>query len=288
MSMFGPEDAEIHVLADDQARYQESWWVQWHDADSSASGALSLRFDRSHNSATVEVWSATDGEVTSHRTTVPFDGSSASSENGFAVGGLSMTTIEPLRSFAVTIDGVGELRYDADVEAFQFSMSGQRVTLRTRHYESVGTVRARLRINGRDLDVRALAFHRHEWGVSAADVRPVHRVQVLFAADLFLSASEYHSPTGRHPLGYLFAAGEYYGIEKIRVRTAFDEGGVARSCDLLIATADRRDFRIPGVVSAATQPDGPVFANFQLAGRQGGGTLIVAGADGAGHNSPMT
>jgi hypothetical protein len=72
-------------------------------------------------------------------------------------------------------------------------------------------------------------------------------------------------------------------VEKARFRTEAGSG-VPRGCDLLIATADRRDFRIPGRVAAAAR-NGPGFATFDLGRRQGSGILELYPGPGGGRHA---
>ena len=72
-------------------------------------------------------------------------------------------------------------------------------------------------------------------------------------------------------------------MEKARFRTE-SGSGVPHGCDLLIATADRRDFRIPGRVAAAVR-DGPGFAMFDLGRRQGSGILELHAGPGGGRHA---
>ncbi len=110
--------------------------------------------------------------------------------------------------------------------------------------------------------------------VPNADAHPVQSVQSvhgMFGDDLFFSIVEYRTPAGSAPLGYLFEGGEFRGVEKARFRTETDSGA-PRRCDLLVATADRRDFRIPGAVTSEAR-NGPGFATFDLGRRRGTGLL---------------
>jgi hypothetical protein len=272
--VFVPGDAGLHLAPfDNSAGYGESWWLQWYAPDTGLAGAHQLTLDHGRRTVAINTWLLIDGQLTASAVTSPLADVREQGAGDLQVDDLTITSLEPLRSFSMSLAGVAELRYDAAVDAFQFSMSGQRIDLGTDSYDSVGTVTGRVRVGGRDIDVSAPAFHRHAWGTVADNIHPVQAACAVFSDDLFFSIVEYDSPAGRHPLGYLFAAGEFHGVEKIRFRTAFDTHGRPGSCDLLIATADRRDFRVPGAAIAAN--GSLALATFRLAGCEGGGVLAV-------------
>jgi hypothetical protein len=285
MTIFGPRDVGRHrPPAGRGCTYRESWWLQWHDADSGSSGVVCLQIGdgdtdgdnatgSGYGTARVRTSVCFEGEVTTKASTAPMDEPAAAEVAGFDLAGLRVRTVEPLRSFSVTVGETVELLFESGIDPIRFSLSGQRIALERDFYESVGRVTGRVRQGGRTVEIAAPAFHRHAWGVLTGGVHRVQAAWGVFGDDMFFSLAEYDSPTGRHPLGYLFAAEEFHGVEKVRFRTELDQHGVARSCDLLFATADRRDFRIPGEVVSGTEPGGPAFVTFQLAGRQGAGVL---------------
>ncbi|WP_326635237.1 hypothetical protein OG884_20560 [Streptosporangium sp. NBC_01755] len=257
--------------------WQESWSLDWYDPESGAAGAYRLRTDWARRTAEVRTWTAIGAEVAKDVQTIvrPGDTPGGGHVGTLRFGDLLVRTVMPLRSYVVAAGRPGsEVQYTAFTEPFRFSMSGQRADPGGEYYESFGRVTGTVQAGGRALELSTYAFYRHIWGVPATDTHPVQSVRGVFGEDLFFSIVEYRTPTGRAPLGYLFEGGEFHGVEKVRFRTETDDGGTPRGCDLLIATADRRDFRIPGVVAVSTG-DGPGFATFDLGRRRGGGILEV-------------
>jgi hypothetical protein len=257
--------------------WQETWSLDWYDPESGVAGAYRLRMDWAGRTAEARTWTAIGAEVaTDVQTTalpgdVPWDGDVGT----LRVGDLRVRTVEPLRSCVVAAGRLGsEVQYTAFTDPFRFSMSGQRTDPGEEYYESFGTVTGTVRTGGRALELSTHGFYRHTWGVPATHTDPVQSVRGVFGEDLFFSIVEYQTASGRAPLGYLFEGEEFHGVEKARFRTETDDAGAPRACDLLIATADRRDFRIPGVVAVGTG-DGPGFATFDLGRRRGGGILEV-------------
>lgn len=254
----------------------ETWSFDWYDPKARVGGAYRLSVDWSVRTAEATAWSAVDDRVSTHRERVqcPLDGTALN------LGAWQLRTIEPLRSFLLTGTRTGtELEYAAFTDPFRFSMSGQRVHLSGRHYESVGTVVGVLCAGGRAIDVTARGFYRHAWGVVTNPLlRKVQTVRAAFGADLFVSITEFQNSEGYAPLGYLFEGGGFHGVEKARFRTEVGHSGDPRGCDLLIATADRRDFRIPGLV--ITRGAGSLgFATFELGRRRGAGVLHIHDPD---------
>ena len=157
-------------------------------------------------------------------------------------------------------------------------MSGQRADPGGEHYESFGAVTGTIRSRtGSRPDAAAEAvkvdgqgFYRHSWGAPNPGAQLVRSVHGMFDAGLFFSVAEYRTPAGSAPLGYIFEGGEFHGVEKARFRTDPDEAGLPRRCDVLLATADRRDFRITAALVPATS-DGPQFAAFVLGKYRGSG-----------------
>jgi hypothetical protein len=254
----------------DAPAWQECWSLDWHDPAARAAAVYRIRVAQGGRTAEVRTWTLTDGSVTS-RTQAP--GLSAGPDAGsLRAGDLCLRVLQPLRSYAVTTGPDADLTYTAATDAFRFSMSGQRADPGGEHYESFGTVTGTLRGGSRPAEVTAQGFYRHSWGPPTVGTQLMQSVHGMFGAGLFFSIAEYRTPAGSAPLGYIFEDGEFHGVEKARFRTETDDSGLPRGCDLLIATADRRDFRILGTVTAATR-NGPGFAAFVLGRHRGTGII---------------
>jgi hypothetical protein len=253
----------------------ETWSIDWYDPDSRVGGAYRLRVDWARRTGRADAWIALENRVTTHTELVP-----PPLETGMLdLGAWKLRTLEPLRSCLLTGGHWDtEIEYAAFTDPFRFSMSGQRADPGGEHYETVGTVIGTVRAGETVVDVTARGFYRHAWGAPDAATRPVQSARGVFGSDLFFSVVQYRTPTGCAPLGYLFEGGEFHGIEKARFRTEPDSSGAPRGCDLLIATADRRDFRIPGVV-ATHDSDRLGFATFDLGRRRGTGLLRLHDRD---------
>ena len=221
------------------------------------------------STAEVRTWALIDGQVTSRAQTSRLPDNR--DLGALRAGDLRLRTVQPLRSCILTAGPDTEVTYTAATKAIRFSMSGQRADPGAEYYESFGTVTGTVSGGGRAVQVSARGFYRHSWGVPNAGTQPVQSVYGMFGDDLFFSIVEYRTPAGNAPLGYLFEDGEFHGVEKARFRTDIDSGA-PRGCNLLIATADRRDFRIPGAVTSAVR-NGPGFATFDLGRRRGTGIL---------------
>jgi hypothetical protein len=280
--VFAAVDDAPHLPPDAGApAWRECWSLDWHDPATGSAAAYRVRA-AADGAAEVRTWTLAGGSVIGRSWTSRLDG--GPDPGTLRAGGLRLRTLEPLRSYAVTTDpGAGpsqavDLTYTAATDAFRFSMSGQRADPGGEHYESFGTVTGTIR--GRTgsrpataaeaVKVDGLGFYRHSWGVPNPGPQLVRSVHGMFEAGLFFSVAEYSTPAGRAPLGYVFEGGEFHGVEKARFRAETDESGLPRSCDVLLATADRRDFRIVTALAPATGT-GPQFAAFALGKYRGSG-----------------
>jgi hypothetical protein len=254
--------------------WQECWSFDWQDPATAAAGAHRIRLIPAAGAAETGSWVLAGGTLSGGSQTcrLPWAGETGA----VRAGRLSLRAVQPLRSYIVTAGPGTEVSYTAAADAFRFSMSGQRADPGGDHYESFGIVTGTVHAGGRPVEVTGPGFYRHSWGVPRPDTRPVQSAHGTFGDDLFFSVTEYCTPEGRVPLGYLVEDGEFHGVEKARFRTEIDGSGLPRRCDLLIATADRRDFRIPGAVTSAA-PGGPAFATFDLGRRRGTGLLELHG-----------
>jgi hypothetical protein len=261
--------------------WQERWSLDWHDPATGSAAAYRVRA-AADGAAEVQTWALTAGRMTGRTWTSRLD--SDPDAGTLRAGGLRLHTLEPLRSYAVTTDSdIGhphpvDLMYTGATDAFRFSMSGQRADPGGEHYESFGTVtgtiRSRTGSQGPEaaeaVTVDGRGFYRHSWDVPNPGTQLVRSVHGMFDAALFFSVAEYRTPAGSAPLGYIFEGGEFHGVEKARFHTETDESGLPRSCDVLLATADRRDFRIVAMLAPATG-EGPQFAAFVLGKYRGSG-----------------
>jgi hypothetical protein len=282
--VFTAIDDAPHLPPDASAPgWQECWSLDWHDPATGSTAAYRIRA-AAGGAAEVRSWTLADGRVTGQTRTSRLD--SVPDTGTLQAGGLRLRTLKPLHSYAMTTDpGVGpsqaaDLTYTAATDAFRFSMSGQRADPGGEHHESFGTVTGTIR--GRTgsrpataaeaVKVDGRGFYRHSWGVPHPGTQLVRSVHGMFEAGLFFSVAEYHTPAGRAPLGYIFEGGEFHGVEKARFRTETDESGLPRRCDVLLATADRRDYRIVATLAPATGA-GPQFAAFVLGKYRGSGLV---------------
>jgi hypothetical protein len=279
------ERSEVHTLTATDGgphcptaravEWLETWSIDWYDPASRVGGAYRLRVDWVRGAAHANAWIALENRVTTHTESVlpPRD------TGMLDFGAWKLHTIEPLQSCVMTGEHSDtEIEYAAFTDPFRFSMSGRRAEPGGEHYETVGTVIGTVRAGETVVDVTARGFYRHGWGAPDAATCPVQSVRGVFGSDLFFSVVEYRTATGRAPLGYLFEDGAFHGVEKARFRTETDGSGAPRGCDLLIATADRRDFRIPGVV-VAQGSDRLGFGTFDLGRRRGTGLLRLHDRD---------
>jgi hypothetical protein len=280
--VFAATDDAPHLPPDaGRPAWRECWSLDWHDPATGSAAAYRVRA-AADGAAEVRTWTLTEGSVTGRTWTSRLD---AGPDLGtLRAGGLRLRTLQALRSYAVTTDpDVGQphavdLTYTGAIDAFRFSMSGQRADPGGDHYESFGAVTGT--IGGRtgsrpDTDAEVVkvdgqGFYRHSWGVPNPGAQLVRSVHGMFDAGLFFSVAEYRTPAGSAPLGYIFEGGEFHGVEKARFRTEPDKPGLPGSCDVLLATADRRDFRITAAVVPA-MAGGPQFAAFALGKYRGSG-----------------
>jgi hypothetical protein len=261
--------------------WRECWSLDWHDPATGSAAAYRVRA-AADGAAEVRTWALTNGSVTGHKWTSRLD---VDPDTGtLRASGLRLRTLEPLRSYALTTDsGTGhphpvDLTYTGATDAFRFSMSGQRAEPGGAHYESFGTVTGTIRtgtgshppLAAQVVTVDGQGFYRHSWGVPNPGTQLVRSVHGMFDAALFFSVAEYRTPAGSAPLGYIFEGGEFHGVEKARFHAETDESGLPRTRDVLLATADRRDFRIVATLAPATG-EGPQFAAFVLGKYRGSG-----------------
>jgi hypothetical protein len=252
--------------------WRESWALDWHDRTAGVAAAYRVQVIPSGRGPRARSWTLAGGEVTT-RAEAAGPGLHADTR-GVRAGGLGVRALVPLRSYAVTAGPGTHLTYTSGTDdAIRFSMSGQRADP-GEHYESFGTVAGTIRGCGHLTEIAALGHYRHSWGVPAPGARLVRSVHGTFGGGLFFTVSEYRTPAGTVAVGYLADDGEFHGVEKARLEVETDRLGRPQDIDLMIATADRRDFRILGTVVAAAV-DGPGFAEFSLGRYRGTGVIEV-------------
>jgi hypothetical protein len=261
--------------------WRECWSLDWHDPAAGSAAAYRVRA-AADGAAEVHTWTLADGAATDRTWTSRLD--SAPDLGTLRAGGLRLRTLEALRSYAVATDPdvayphAVDLTYTGATDAFRFSMSGQRADPGVEHYESFGAVTGTTRSRtgsqpgaaAEAVKVDGQGFYRHSWGLPNPGAQLVRSVHGMFDAGLFFSVAEYRTPAGSASLGYIFEGGEFHGVEKARFHVEPDESGLPRRCDVLLATADRRDFRITAALVPATS-DGPQFAAFVLGKYRGSG-----------------
>jgi hypothetical protein len=170
-----------------------------------------------------------------------------------------------------------DLRYRSYTDPFAFSFSGQRVRPGGERRESFGEVSGSVVIAGQALEVSGMAFLQHRWGPADREVAPVRTARGSFGADMFFNVADYQTTAGAVSLGYLYEGEEFHAVEKSRLITGLSSAARPHGCDLLIATADRRDFRIQGQLLPAGDHLG--FAAFDLGRRRGYGAFETHDAD---------
>jgi hypothetical protein len=275
------DDAPHRPPDADGPGWQECWSLDWHDPATGSAAAYRVRAV-ADAAAEVRTWALTNGSVTGHKWTSRLDVGPDTGTLG--ASGLRLRTLEPLRSYGLTTyAGTGrphpvDLTYTGATDAFRFSMSGQRAEPGGDYHESFGTVTGTIRKGAgshlataaKVVTIDGQGFYRHSWGVANTRTQVVRSVHGMFDSGLFFSVAEYRTPAGSATLGYIFEGGEFHGVEKARFHTETDESGPPRSCDVLLATADRRDFRIVATLAPATG-EGPQFAAFVLGKYRGSG-----------------
>jgi hypothetical protein len=250
--------------------WRESWALDWHDRAAGVAAAYRIQADPGGHGPRARSWTLAGGEVTTRAEAPPPD--LRADTRGIRAGGLDVRALVPLRSYAVTAGPGTSLTYTSGTDdAIRFSMSGQRADP-GEHYESFGTVAGTIRSCGQLTEIAALGHYRHSWSVPDPSARLVRSVHGTFGGGLFFAVSEYRTPAGTVAAGYLADDGEFHGVEKARFHVETDRLGRPRGIDLMIATADRRDFRILGTVAAAAV-DGPGFAEFSLGRYRGTGIV---------------
>jgi len=279
VSIFCIADDGIHPTTSGDTRWRESWEFDWADVDRRLGGGCRVVLHRGTSTCEVRWWLVVDGAVVedSHEI-VELPAPAVGRPLDLHLGSVALRAVHPLRSTRITSAGGSSLIFTAFGEPFTFSFSGQRVTAGDRHYEWPGSVRGTLRLaGGRTVEVDARAFHRHAWGVPSPTAPVVDAVRAVADDDVFVAVSWHRTPEGRRlPLGYIHVGEEFHGVEKARLHVDRDDSGRPRGCDLLVATADRRDFRLIGSVIAAADGESPALTEFRFGGVRAGGILIAA------------
>jgi hypothetical protein len=264
------DDGPHLSTGDNTPDWRESWALDWHDRAAGVAAVYRVQTALAGRGTQARSWILADGGI-SARVETARPGAQPDSR-GAQAGGLGLRALVPLRSYSVAAGAGTELTYTSGTDTIRFSMSGQRAEP-GEHYESFGTVAGTVRDDGGRLtEIAGLGHYRHSWGMPDPSARLVRSVHGTFGGGLFFTVSEYLTPAGTVAAGYLADDGEFHGVEKARFGVETDLLGRPQGIDLMIATADRRDFRILGTVTAAAV-DGPGFTEFSLGRYRGSGVI---------------
>jgi hypothetical protein len=271
--------------ADDS--WQESWALVWHDPVRRAGGLHHIGLQRVRGIADVWSWVALDGAVVGKFQSLELPLPTEDLPD-FVLGGLSVSTKDPLRSFAFSAafggDARADLAYEAFIEPFAFSLNADGSTIGKDHYESVGRVEGTLAAGDREVGVSAFAWQDHSWGPRRWTDILAHRwIMATFGPDLFFSVMTVVTAAGRFPMGFVYDGGTFHGIASVDVgATVADDGHSPASCDARIWTTSGGGYHLTATVGAASPSsheghfwftDG--LAQYECGGRLGAGILEV-------------
>ncbi|MEO9327860.1 DUF7065 domain-containing protein [Gordonia aurantiaca] len=268
--------------------FQESWYLTFYDPHSGIGGNYHLGLQTPRGRADVWNWTVVDNKVGGHfeSLTLPLPDADLSD---LSLGGLDITTVEPLRSYDVTAtypdsDLTATVRYEAFTDPFAFGLDGNGVQIGSSHYESFGRVTGTLTTGGDKTDFTAWAFQDHSWGPRSWSSLRSHRwICATFGDDLFMSVAGFVTDTGSRVSGYVYDDG-FRAVDRVSFGMSVDDDGYSPTgCDARIWTADGRGYHVHGraVVADVNSHDEGFFAGdgltvFEMGGRLGTGLLEVA------------
>lgn len=279
------DNGNHHPGPEDDERWQESWFLLWIDPAQRAGGFHHLSQWRNQGICDVWSWTAFGGEVVGkyQHLALPIPEGDL---NDLEVGGMTIRTREPLRSFDFTAaypacrTSITYAAHQRHVEEYVLSPAG--ASIGDNHYESFGRCSGTIEVGGDTVPVSGMAFTDHSWGPREMGKLLTERsVLVSFGEDLYAQLLTWTTPAGRTEFGYVCEDGVSHRVIELETNMVIaDDGHTPLRADIHARCEGGRGYRMQAegwVSGVTTAQDGffitDTFSEFTCGGRVGAGLI---------------
>lgn len=203
-----------------------------------------------------------------------------------AIAGATVTTIEPLMRYALTLD-TDDLQLRLEWRNFRHPLSmGYNVggaTIAKGHYNAMGRATGTAVWRGREYPVDAMGFSDHSWGVRRAHLPASRSLFCVFDEDFTITAIPISTGPARSMVGYVWRDGVLGRLQsESKMGYSFrDDWITPAGCEAELIDDKGRVFRLSGWTfgPSSTWPMGHgklvthASAGFRCDGREGSGIL---------------
>ncbi|OYW88167.1 MAG: hypothetical protein B7Z20_03225 [Sphingobium sp. 32-64-5] len=203
-----------------------------------------------------------------------------------SIAGASVTTIEPLMRYAITLDS-GELQLRLEWRNFRHPLSMSYnvggATIAKGHYNAMGRATGVGVWRGREFAVDAVGFSDHSWGVRRKHLPASRSLFCVFDEDFYITAIPVSTGPARSMVGYVYRDGVLGRLSSdCRMGYSFrDDWITPAGCEAELIDDKGRTFHLSGRTfgPSSTWPMGHgklvthAAAAFRCDGREGSGIL---------------
>ena len=267
MSAITPDDDHSHKPNGDE-KWQESWAFSWFDPITRVAGYHHTGMQRGRGIADCWSWFAVGGQLVyrfnDNQMVLPAD-----DYTNMKIGPLQVRSLVPNVKREVTYTGegcTGSVIYEAfrkePIVLHKKKTKGSYFDEISSdgHYETMGTVKGSLDINGRRIEINGLGYDDRSWGARAWGSLHYRVFWANFGPDFYLIAYHVATDKGGTAFGWVCENGTFREVVALDfcVNTNID-GVTARGGSVRLWTEDRSGLVIDIVIdgqSVITQRDG--------------------------------
>jgi hypothetical protein len=268
------------------ASWQESFFLGWYDAENGCGGSHHISLHPHGEQAHVWSWLVADGKLVG-RSQIPTLPIPDSDYADMKLGTLHLKTDSTGRKLDLHTsfdDAQADISYESLCDPLEIKLNTGGLTLGGRHYETMGHVKGKAAVSGREIEFSGTGWQDHSWGPRKwYEHRAGRWLYAVFGDDLACSTFAYNTPTGLKHFGWVFDSGKIYFVRHVNFRAIVaDDGFSPAACDALIRTEGGRGYRITGKVDLSILTGGDAWiggawyamdglAQFECGGRLGTG-----------------
>lgn len=252
--MIEARDEQIHP-AGDGLHWQESFYFNWSDTKTAASGLTRIGFRPHEGLADAVLLTERDGRLqTVHgNTEIAFSGQPAA--QNLAAGRLTFRMVEPLSQWRLTLassdkdDTTVDLMWTAYTPPFEFhdqaAFDYAPSSVATAHFEQAGKVTGRIRANGAEYTIDGWGHRDKSWGVRDwARIEGWDWISAQFGPELAINATQVLTDGKHAPSGFVWHGGSHHAIGRLEVRHEFGAPHVTRRTVVHAICADGLEVRL--------------------------------------------
>jgi hypothetical protein len=241
-------DEQLHE-AGEGLHWQESFYFNWYDTKTAASGLTRIGFRAHQGLADAVLLTERDGKLQTvyGNTEIRYSGTPAA-EN-LAAGRLTYQMIKPLSQWRLTLapddkdDTTVDLTWTAYTPPFDFhgetSFDYTPTNVAAAHFEQAGTVTGRIRANGTEYTIDGCGHRDKSWGVRDwAKIEGWDWISAQFGPELAINATQVLTDGKHSPAGFVWHGGSNHAIRTLEVRHDFGAPHVTRRTLVRATCAD--------------------------------------------------